>query len=270
MAGLSSLEWRIIAEEAHDGATAMALDEVAAETAADGGPATIRLFRWQPSTHSLGYSQDPETIDWDYCKQEGIGVTRRPTGGGAIYHGDDADLSYAIAVPADAAPGDLSETYDRFCEPIAGAFERLGVPVHFAEEPRPAINQPTCYLRALDPAHDLVGPDGRKVAGNAQFRRREAVVQHGSLSVSLEPERHCGCFSAELDPSTFITRVGAIEEYVDRTRADVVDAVAAALTEWADAVPGAWTDEERERAAEIALQKYGTTGWTRRGDRSQD
>jgi len=263
MAGLASLDWRLIDEETHDGATNMALDEVAAETAAAGGPATIRLFRWRPSTLSLGYNQDPETVDWEYCRTAGVGVTRRPTGGGAIYHDHDGDLSYAIAVPADAAPGDLHETYERLCEPIVDAFERLGVPVRFAEAERPALHRPACYLRALDPAHDLVGPDGRKLAGNAQFRRREAVVQHGSMSVSLRPERHCAPFTADLDPEAFADRVGAIDEYVDRSRRAVVATVAETLAEWADADPGTWTDAERERAAEIEAAKFGTEAWTR-------
>lgn len=266
MTGLASLDWRLIGEETHDGATNMAYDEVAAETAAAGGPATIRLFRWDPSTLSLGYNQDPETVDWAYCERAGVGVTRRPTGGGGIYHDHDGDLSYGIAIPAEAAPGDLHETYERLCEPIVTAFERLGVPVHFADEERPAVHRPACYLRALDPAHDIVGPDGRKLAGNAQFRRRDAVVQHGSLSVSLGPERHCDCFTADLDPDAYADRVGAIDEYVDCSRAEVVETVAETLAEWAGAEPGGWSDDERERAEEIAAAKFATEGWTRDRD----
>jgi len=190
-------------------------------------------------------------------------VTRRPTGGGGIYHDYDGDLSYAIALPAEAAPGDLHETYDRLCEPIVTALESLGVPVHFAEEETPAIHRPACYLRALDPAHDLVGPDGRKLAGNAQFRRRDAVVQHGSLSISLRPERHCDCFDADLDPATYADRVGAIDEYVDRSRSEVVATVAETLIEWADAERGEWSDAERDRATDVAAGTFATEAWTR-------
>ena len=46
------MDWRLISEELLDGPMAMALDEVAAETVAAGGPATVRLYQWFPSTVS--------------------------------------------------------------------------------------------------------------------------------------------------------------------------------------------------------------------------
>ena len=63
MADLADREWRLIREEAWDGPMNMALDEVAAETAAAGGLRTLRVYQWEPSTLSLGYHQDPATID---------------------------------------------------------------------------------------------------------------------------------------------------------------------------------------------------------------
>ena len=263
---LAALDWRFVAEETWDGPTNMALDEVAAETVADGGPATIRLFRWAPSTLSLGYNQDPETIDWEQCDREGIGVTRRPTGGGAIYHDNYGDISYAIVVPADVAPGNLMDTYELLCEPVLSAFDALGVDVSFAPEERPAVHQPACYLRALDPAHDVVGPDGRKIAGNAQYRRKDAVVQHGSLTYSLAPDAHCGCFTGRPDPAGFTERVGAIDGYVDVSRAEAVEAVERSLQSWADAPAGEWRTDERDRAAALAESKYGAAEWTRGGE----
>ncbi|MFB6307711.1 MAG: biotin/lipoate A/B protein ligase family protein [Haloarculaceae archaeon] len=265
MADLSELSWRVLGEESRDGPTNMALDEIAAETAGDGGPATIRVYRWEPSTLSLGYRQDPATVDWDYCEREGITVTRRPTGGGAIYHDEFGDISYAIVVPADAVPGDLTESYELLLEPVLAAFERMGIAADFATEERPAVHEPTCYLRALSPAHDVVGPDGRKISGNAQYRKRDAVVQHGSLSFSLAPGRHCDCFTADLDPDQFRERVGAIEEYVDCSRRDAVETLRTTLAEWAGVDPGSgtWTDAELDRARERASRKFAAEAWTR-------
>jgi lipoate-protein ligase A len=263
MTDLSTLDWRVVGEERRPGPVTMALEEVAAETVADGGPATVRVYSW-PDTLSLGYNQDPETIDWAYCEREGIGVTRRPTGGGAIYHDSVGDVSYAIVAPADAVPSDLMDCYELFCEPVLDAFSRLGVDASFVESERAAIHHPACYLRALHPAHDVVGPDGRKVSGNAQYRQREAVIQHGSLSVSLRPERHCGCFTGTVDPQAFRERVGAIDEYVDVSRQEAVETLRETLAEWGDAPDGSWSDEELDRAAEIADEKYRSEDWIRR------
>jgi lipoate-protein ligase A len=260
---LADLDWRVIGEATDDGPTTMALEEIAAETAAAGGPATVRVYTW-PDVLSLGYNQDPDTIDWGFCEREEVGVTRRPTGGGAIYHDHYADLSYSIVAPADAVPGDLMDCYRLFCEPVLDAFERIGVDASFVDAERDAVHQPACYLRALHPAHDIVGPDGRKLGGNAQYRRKDAVVQHGSLSVSLRPERHCGCFADTPDVDAFRERVGAIDEYVDVARSDVVESLRETLAEWVGAYEGNWSEAERTRARERAESKYTTDEWVRR------
>jgi len=268
MTELADLSWRVLDEEVREGPTNMALDEIAAETAAADGIATIRLYRWRPSTLSLGYNQDPETIDWDYCEHEGITVTRRPTGGGAIYHDSHGDISYSIVVPADAVPGDLMACYERLCTPVIDTFEGMNIDAGFADETQPAIYQPACYLRELHPAHDIVGPDGRKVSGNAQYRQRDAVVQHGSLTFETSPERHCACFTGDPDPDAFADRVGGIDEYADLTRADAVATLRSTLTAWIEGLGGTvessgWTDDELARARERASGKYESTAWTR-------
>jgi lipoate-protein ligase A len=266
---LADGEWRLVREEALDGGTAMAYDQVAAETAASGGPRTVRLYRWDPSTLSLGYRQSAAEIDWEWCANAGVDVVRRPTGGGAIYHDTDGDLSYSMIAPADELPGDLMETYELLCEPVLGALRELGVGAEFAAVAREAMFEPSCFLRGIDPAHDVVGGDGRKVAGNAQYRTREAVIQHGSLSFETRPERHLACFAdCDVTPERFEERVGSVRELVgieddERARAHAVSVLERSLRDWCDAEEGSWTEEERARAAEVAETKFRNDAWTR-------
>jgi len=255
-------EWRLIREETWRGPMNMALDEIAAETAADGGPRTLRVYRWDPGTLSLGYHQDPDTIDWAYCEREGITVTRRPTGGGAIYHDDFGDVSYSIVAPAAELPGDLMDSYALLCEPLFDAFERLGVDAAYADEERPAVHQPACYLRKLHPAHDVLA-GGRKISGNAQYRQRDSVIQHGSVTYAREVGRHLGTFADPPDPGAFRERVTSVREQAGVDRAEAVAALEAALGAWADAHEGGWTDAELERARDRAEGKYATDAWTR-------
>ena len=271
MTSLADRDWRLVREESRDGPINMALDEIAAETAAEGGPRTLRVYRWEPSTLSLGYHQNPDTVDWTFCEREGITVTRRPTGGGGIYHDAHGDISYSIVAPADELPGDLMECYGLLCEPIFDAFEAMGVDARFADEPEPALHEPACYLRELHPAHDVVaGRDGRKVSGNAQYRRKDAVIQHGSLSYAVDAERHLATFADPgLDPESFRDRVTGIGEESEIDRDAAVAAVERALADWADADEGAWSDEELERARERAAGKYATEEWTRRRAKSR-
>ncbi|MFO8115351.1 MAG: lipoate--protein ligase family protein [Halorubrum sp.] len=296
-------DWRLIREEARSGATQMALDEVAAETAAAGGPATVRTYRWDPSCLTLGYRQDPETVDWAFCEREGIDVTRRQTGGGGIYHDAHGDIAYSIAVPAADVPGGLLDCYHLLCEPVLDAFGRLGIDADYVEESVPELYHPACYLRELHPAHDVVaggsnaaggdgadddgaGEDGatggRKIAGNAQYRKRDAVIQHGSLTFSVDAARHLGVFAEPpVTPAAFGERVVGMDELADADRADAVAAVEAALVAWVtgdeggeergddgrDGVEldrdGSWSSAELARAEELVETKYRDDGWVR-------
>jgi lipoate-protein ligase A len=260
---LAEREWRLVGEETWDGPTNMAFDEVAAATAASGGPRTVRVYRWDPSTLSLGYRQDPTTVDWAYCERAGITVTRRPTGGGGIYHDTYGDISYTIVAPADELPGDLMESYELLCEPVLDALDRMGVDAGFAESEQPALHQPACYLRELDPAHDVV-VDGRKISGNAQYRQRNAVIQHGSLKYDRRTERHLSTFDdPETTPGAFDDRVTTIRAEAGVGRDDAVRALESALAEWADADGGSWSPDEVADARDLAARKYASEPWTR-------
>ncbi len=262
MTELADREWRLIREEARPGPMQMALDEVAAETAGSGGPRTVRVYRWEPSTLSLGYNQDESTVDWDVCEQEGITVTRRQTGGGGIYHDSTGDISYSIVAPTAELPGKLMDCYELLCEPIFDAFERMKIDAAFAAEPQPSIYEPSCYLRGINPAHDIVA--GGKISGNAQYRQRDAVIQHGSLSYSHATDRHLSVFETDkIGPEQFSERVTSIHEQSGIDRQTAVDALETALGSWSDGREGNWTDEELEQAREIAETKYASEEWNR-------
>ncbi|MDS0296213.1 lipoate--protein ligase family protein [Halogeometricum luteum] len=266
---LADREWRLVREEARDGPMQMALDEIAAETAAAGGPRTVRVYRWQPSTLSLGYHQDPETVDWAHCEREGVTVTRRQTGGGGIYHDSEGDISYSIVAPKAELPGDLMESYHLLCAPVLDAFARLGVDADFVDESVPEIWHPACYLRELHPAHDVVA-GGKKVSGNAQYRRNDSVVQHGSLTYSVRAAEHLAVFDGhDVTPDAFADRVGGVDEFSDASSAEAVSAVESALESWADADEGGWTDDELARARERAEEKYADDEWVRRDPRER-
>lgn len=268
--GLQGREWRLIREEKRSGPMQMALDEIAARTAASGGPRTVRVYSWSPSTLSLGYHQDPETVDWNRCERDGVSVTRRQTGGGGIYHDEFGDISYSIVAPAGELPGDLMESYEILMQPVFDAFDRMGVDASYVDAEHPAVYEPACYLRALHPAHDVV-VDGRKISGNAQYRQREAVIQHGSLSFARDPDRHLGVFTdSGVDESQFRERITSIRAESDVDRATAVEAVERALDDWADATEGAWTDEELASARSLAETKYESAAWNRDRDDPTD
>lgn len=268
MTELQDREWRVIPEAAAPGALQMAFEEVAAETAVNDGIRTVRVYQWEPSTLSLGYRQDADSVDWGFCERNGIDVTRRQTGGGGIYHDTYADISYSIVAPAEELPGDLMDCYELLCEPVLDAFDRLDIDARFADSEHPSIHQPACYLRKINPAHDILAYDadeaGKKISGNAQYRQRDAVIQHGSLSYDRNVDQHLGTFAdPECSPATFRERVTSISDEAAVSRDRAVEAVETALSEWCDATVGEWTAEERDRATELAATKYDDDRWVR-------
>lgn len=269
---LADREWRLIREDTRRGPMQMALDEVAAETAADGGPRTVRLYRWDPSCLSLGCHQRPDSVDWNACEANGVDVTRRQTGGGGIYHDNWGDISYSIVAPAEELPGDLMDCYHLLCEPILDAFRELGIDANYVAGERPSIHQPACYLRKLNPAHDVVSEDGagRKLAGNAQYRRKDAVIQHGSITFSVDAENHLDCFAEpETTPAEFRDRVVGIDELADVSRAEAVSVFEETLTDWADAEEGNWQESELERGEERVAEKYENDEWVKGNPRER-
>lgn len=258
---LEDLQWRLIEETPRTGPMHMALEEVAASTVAEGGPALVRTFRWSPSTLSMGYGQDSETVDWDYCSTAGIDVTRRQTGGGGIYHDHIADLSYSIVVPTEAVSGELMEAYHTLCEPILEFFDRIGIDATYASQPRDAVYEPACFLRDIHPAHDIL-VDGDKISGNAQYRQRDAVIQHGSLLFDNATDAHLSVFrNPNLDATQFETRTTTITDHVDIGRLEAISALTAALRNWAGATAGDWREDEIVAARELANTKYGSESW---------
>jgi len=140
----------------------------------------------------------------------------------------------------------------------------MGVPAHVAEEPQPALHHPACYLRKLHPAHDVV-VGGRKISGNAQYRQKDAVIQHGSITFARETERHLATFADPgVTPDEFEARVTSVRSEAGIDRDAAVEAVETALAAWADAEPGGWTDEELARAETIAEERFADDEWTRR------
>ena len=91
---------RVIVDGRCPGAWNMAVDE--ALLRAPGGW-TLRFYRWNRPTVSLGYGQPlARGVDAAYAARLGIPLVRRPTGGRAVLHADE--LTYSLTAPAESGP----------------------------------------------------------------------------------------------------------------------------------------------------------------------
>jgi len=166
--------WRLIDMRVEDAYTQMAIDEAIAYARRRGEtPNTIRLYRWKPSAVSIGYFQSVrDEVDLEACRRLGVDVIRRITGGGAVFHDHDGEITYSLVAPDDdpKIPRDIIASYRLICGCVVNGLRGLGLEAEFK------------------PVNDIVS-GGRKISGNAQTRRFGAVLQHGTVLVDFDARK---------------------------------------------------------------------------------
>ncbi|MCW4048836.1 MAG: lipoate--protein ligase family protein [Candidatus Bathyarchaeota archaeon] len=166
--------WRLIDMRIEDAPTQMAIDEaIAMARIKEGTPNTIRLYRWNPSAVSIGYFQSiTKEVNLDACKEYGVDVIRRITGGGAVYHDYNGEITYSLVAPTNhpKMPRDILASYELICGAIVNGLKELGVESEFK------------------PVNDIVA-GGKKISGNAQTRRHGVILQHGTILVDSDIRR---------------------------------------------------------------------------------
>ncbi len=235
----------------------MAVDEALLESAAADGQCTLRFYRWDGPTLSLGYFQSYDDR-WQHAASSRSAVVRRASGGGAILH--DHELTYSLAVPAGhpLALGRL-RLYAAVHSALIEALAQWEIEASMLEPPnRPQADaggirkrQPfLCFLRR-SPGDVLVG--GAKVAGSAQRRCRGAVLQHGSVLLARSAAAPELAGLEELTGKRL-----AVGELLEVWRKKVAEALSIACEE------GRLSEPQRRRAEWLTTQKYVCPTWTER------
>jgi lipoate-protein ligase A len=249
-------ELRFIDLEVNDAFTNMAIDEAILLSLKEGKVSpTLRLYRWKPSAVSIGTFQGmKEEVDIQYCRENGIDYIRRITGGGAVYHDYNGEITYSILLPRGhrLAPEDILESYKLLCNGIVIGLDKLGIESEFK------------------PINDIVS-GGKKISGNAQTRRHSCVLQHGTILLDLDVEV---MFSILKVPKEKISdkliadvkqRVTSIRDLLHRD-VEVEELRAALETGFSEAlnvdlVKDELTFEEKSTAKRLAKIKYSTDEW---------
>ncbi|WP_144935259.1 biotin/lipoate A/B protein ligase family protein [Paenibacillus sp. 32O-W] len=184
-------QWRWIRSGAEAPAMNMAVDEAILIAHSEGRtPPTLRFYGWSPASLSIGYFQRARNeVDFEELKRQGIGFVRRATGGRAVLH--DRELTYSMIV-AESYPGlprRVTEAYRVLSQGLLNGFINLGLDaemVTLASEEEKAKYESMGSAACFDsPSWYELVVEGRKVAGSAQVRQKEVVLQHGSILLDL-------------------------------------------------------------------------------------
>ena len=200
---------RLMVDPPARGAWNMAVDEVLLENVAEDNVPTLRIYRWERPTLSLGYFQSHSqrqlhrpSLDAD--------VVRRLSGGGAILH--DQEITYSLVLPSThPLAANTQLLYDTVHQAIVEWLIEFAAKKENSwrlvlcekQQRRARREQPfMCYQRRSpgdvllvdgSPVNGTTGSGDHKIVGSAQRRRRGSVLQHGSIlwaTSQAAPEIH--------------------------------------------------------------------------------
>ncbi len=151
---------------------------------------TLRFYGWDPPAISLGYNQNILDINTDLCKENGVDIVRRPTGGRAILHWNE--LTYSVTMFADGVS--VSNVYERISAALVKGLRMMGIDAEL-EKSQPDFQKLyknsssiPCFSSS---AKYEIQYQGKKIVGSAQRRYstkdgREIALQHGSILLGPE------------------------------------------------------------------------------------
>jgi lipoate-protein ligase A len=234
---------------------------------------TLRLYAWTPACLSLGHAQPFADVDVTRLKQHGWEVVRRATGGRAILHTDE--LTYSVIAPSDEprVEGSVLESYNRLAQALLLAVQSLEIQVEMKEGKanENGILNPVCFEV---PSTYEITVNGKKLIGSAQARKKEGVLQHGSLPLTGDLTRICQALVFENESE----RENAAKRLLER--ATTVESALGREVSWetaAQAFIGAFeaqlglsfergelSESESRRTEELVREKYDHPSWTER------
>lgn len=149
----------------------LACDEALLERCEQTGAETLRFWESTELFVVVGFSNAvAREVRADACRQAGVGIYRRASGGGAVLQGPGC-LNYALALRADrpgleTIPGANAAIMERNCATLNALL------------PQPAV---VC-------GHTDLALRGHKFSGNAQRRQRRALLFHGTFLLNFDLE----------------------------------------------------------------------------------
>lgn len=198
----------VVDSGAQQGAINMATDDALLTWLESQPPNTwvLHSYQWQPATLSVGIHQREDSIQQAYeaitkeHPDKKIPITRRPTGGRAIFH--HQDISFAIATNAKSVLSvPLPQRYNTLSQPLITALTSLGHPPLLSGRDgndNQYASHPLCFTSHTP--WDILHPHTReKLAGCAQVVRRYGILQHGAVFIEkLDPTPTYSTFTQHL------------------------------------------------------------------------
>ncbi|MBS3146032.1 lipoate--protein ligase family protein [Candidatus Woesearchaeota archaeon] len=231
------MQFRVIPLSVNSGYMNMAIDEVLLNSS---NP-VIRFYDWMPSSVSFGFFQNVSKVNVGNCKKLNVDYVRRITGGGSILHDNNKEITYSVIAPLSLYSKNLVEAYKEICKPILDTLSYLGL--------KPSISN----------ANDIA-VNGKKISGNAQVRRENALLQHGTLIYDVDFEKMLNVLNTNLSLDNVNSRITFVKEHFDISKDGLYKILKENFCK-KDHFFDSLTEDELSLAQELAENKYKTSEW---------
>ena len=246
------MRFRFVKCQEFDAYVNMALDEVISNNVSSKKCLpTIRLYRWKPSAISIGYFQGYHIeVNEEECIKQEVDIVRRRTGGGAVYHDNEGEVTYSIIAPEEYFSKNIIESYKEICDILIKALAEIGIEASF------------------NPINDIIAGE-KKISGNAQTRRNGILLQHGTILYKVDVDKMFSLLNVgkEKIADKLITsvkkRVTSITNEVEISIEEVCNALEKSFSEKYELEIDEYTSEELEEASELAKSRYSTDDWNK-------
>lgn len=243
----------------------MAVDDYLFQSLTDAPKTYLRFYSWKNPTVSIGYSQKiREVVNEDYCREHGIDIVRRITGGKLVLH--SKEVTYCIcSSDSELFYTTINESYKRISEALISGLKTMGMAPLLAEISNPAYTRGNLPCFSY-PAKNEIQIAGKKIIGSAQKRVGDKFLQHGSIPLKEDDEKleKISCLDKGREKIRMIpvSNVLGRDVYFD----SVVSYLAAGFSKYfgIKLKPKTLTQKEKTSVAEIEKYRYLNPEWIKR------
>ncbi len=254
--------WRFLPLSMKNGFWNMALDEAILTSVIEKkSPNTLRFYKWEPSTASIGRNQSlSDEVNLIFIKQKGFNIVRRITGGGAVFHDRDREITYSVVCPIKYLESlDAIKIIEQFEIITQGII--AGLHLYGLKTEKGVIHCPAIFL------------EGKKFSGNAQVRKRGYILQHGTILLELNPELMYSVLKApqnvsksRMVRSVYAKCIGIKDQLINYNERNLVSALKTGFENVLQIKLeyGEFSNYELELAEKLVSTRYSNENWLRK------
>lgn len=255
--------WRFVDTGQCSAAYNMALDEaIATAVRKDNSPPTLRLYRWNMPSVSIGCFQKISDVDVEYCIEKHIPIVRRPTGGRAILHNHELTYSFSVKTTQGLFSKGLLDSYGEISRAFDHALSKIGLLPEIRLLRK--IHHPRSPLCFQSTSYGEITIGEKKVVGSAQKRWTDGLLQQGSIPFTIDRDEIVKIFRLKSTHGIKETFIGLKEILPELNIDNLSNVIRISFEEIFNTrlIFSSPSQEEVSFAQELEAQKYRSNNYT--------